>query len=88
MTAMKMVGWGAVSVFGAFALGTVALSRGETISAFWILAAALSVFAIGYRFYSKYIADHALRLDPTRATPAWRRNDGLDYVAMASISAA
>ncbi len=80
MTAMKMVGWGAVSVFGAFALGTVALSRGETISAFWILAAALSVFAIGYRFYSKYIADHALRLDPTRATPAWRRNDGLDYV--------
>ena len=80
MTTMKMVGWGAVSVFGAFALGTVALSRGETISAFWILAAALSVFAIGYRFYSKYIADHALRLDPTRATPAWRRNDGLDYV--------
>ena len=80
MTAMKMVGWGAVSVFGAFALGTVALSRGETISAFWILAAALSVFAIGYRFYSKYIAEHALRLDPTRATPAWRRNDGLDYV--------
>ncbi|MGN6153210.1 MAG: carbon starvation CstA family protein [Lysobacteraceae bacterium] len=80
MTAMKAVGWGAVSIFGAFALGTVALSRGETISAFWILAAAVSVFAIGYRFYSKYIADHALRLDPTRATPAWRRNDGLDYV--------
>ncbi len=80
MTAMKMVGWGAVSVFGAFALGTVALSRGETISAFWILAASLSIFAIGYRFYSKYIADHALRLDPTRATPAWRRNDSLDYV--------
>lgn len=80
MTAMKAMGWGAVSVFGAFALGTVALSRGETISAFWILAASLSIFAIGYRFYAKYIADHALRLDPTRATPAWRRNDGLDYV--------
>ena len=80
MTAMKTVGWGLVSLLGAFALGTVALSRGETISAFWILAASLSIFAIGYRFYSKYIADHALRLDPTRATPAWRRNDGLDYV--------
>jgi len=80
MTAIKAVGWGLVSLLGAFALGTVALSRGETISAFWILAAALSIFAIGYRFYSKYIADHALRLDPTRATPAWRRNDGLDYV--------
>ena len=80
MTAMKTVGWGLVSLLGAFALGTVALSRGETISAFWILAASLSIFAIGYRFYSKYIADHVLRLDPTRATPAWRRNDGLDYV--------
>jgi len=80
MTAMKTAGWGLVSLLGAFALGTVALSRGETISAFWILAASLSIFAIGYRFYSKYIADQVLRLDPTRATPAWRRNDGLDYV--------
>ncbi len=76
----KIVGWGLLSLFAAYCLGTVALSRGETISAFWIVAAAVSIFAIGYRFYSKYIADYALRLDPTRATPAWRRNDGLDYV--------
>ena len=76
----KIIGWGLLSLFAAYCLGTVALSRGETISAFWIVAAAVSIFAIGYRFYSKYIADYALRLDPTRATPAWRRNDGLDYV--------
>ncbi|MEQ1512738.1 MAG: carbon starvation CstA family protein [Lysobacteraceae bacterium] len=76
----KIVGWGLLSLFAAFCLGTVALSRGETISAFWIVAAAVSMLTIGYRFYSKYIAEYALRLDGTRATPAWRRNDGLDYV--------
>ena len=80
MAVAKTVGWGLLSLFAAYCLGTVALSRGETISAFWVVSAAVSVFAIGYRFYSRYIADVALRLDGTRATPAWRRNDGLDYV--------
>jgi carbon starvation protein CstA len=80
MAAAKAILWGAVSIFAAICLGTVALSRGETISAFWILAAAVSILCIGYRFYSLYIAEHAVRLDGTRATPAWRRNDGLDYV--------
>ena len=56
MTAIKGIGWGALALFAAFALGTVALSRGETISAFWILAAAVSILCIGYRFYSLYIA--------------------------------
>jgi carbon starvation protein CstA len=77
---LKSIFWIAVALFAAFCLGTVALSRGETISAFWILAAAVSILCIGYRFYALYIAEHALRLDGTRATPAWRRNDGLDYV--------
>jgi carbon starvation protein CstA len=76
----KTVFWATLSLFAAFCLGTVALSHGETISAFWILSAAVSILCIGYRFYSLYIAEHALRLDGTRATPAWRRNDGLDYV--------
>ena len=73
-------GWVLLALLGAFALGTVALARGETINAFWILAAAVSVLCIGYRYYSLYIADRLLVLDPGRATPAWRRNDGLDYV--------
>jgi Carbon starvation protein CstA len=80
MSVGKIIGWGLLSLFAAFCLGTVAVSRGETISAFWIVAAAVSILTIGYRFYSKYIAEYALRLDGTRATPAWRRNDGLDYV--------
>jgi carbon starvation protein len=72
--------WAAVSVVAALALGVLALHRGESISAFWLVAAALAVFAIGYRFYSRFIANSALRLDPSRATPAHARNDGLDYV--------
>ena len=75
-----MLGWIALSVFAAFSLGTVALSRGETISALWIVSAAASTFFIAYRFYARYIASRALQVDPTRATPAQRRNDGLDYV--------
>jgi carbon starvation protein CstA len=77
---IKGLGWAAVAVFAACCLGVLALSRGETVGAMWVVSAAISVFAIGYRFHARYIAQHAMQLDPTRATPAWRRNDGLDYV--------
>jgi carbon starvation protein len=73
-------GWVVLALIGAVCLGTIALHRGETINAIWLVAAATSIFFIGYRFYARYIADKALGLDPTRATPAIRRNDGLDYV--------
>jgi carbon starvation protein len=72
--------WLLATVVAVASLGTLALHRGETISAMWLVAAAISVFAIAYRFYSRYIAQVALGVDATRATPAWRRNDGLDYV--------
>ncbi|WP_278652902.1 carbon starvation CstA family protein [Pandoraea pnomenusa] len=72
--------WAAVAIVGACALGTVALSRGETISALWIVIAAICVYLIAYRFYSKFIATRVAQLDGTRMTPAWRHNDGLDYV--------
>lgn len=74
------LGWLVLALIGAFCLGTIALHRGETINAVWLVAASTSIFFIGYRFYSRYIADKALGLDATRATPAVRRNDGLDYV--------
>ncbi|GHA76498.1 carbon starvation protein A [Lysobacter bugurensis] len=61
-------------------LATLALQRGESVSAMWLVAASVSVFFIAYRFYARFIAHRALGIDPTRATPAWRRNDGLDYV--------
>jgi len=73
-------GWLVLAVFGAFCLGIVALDRGEPINAIWLVAATVSVFFIGYRFYARFIADKALALDASRATPAVLRNDGLDYV--------
>ncbi|WP_029922624.1 carbon starvation CstA family protein [Nevskia soli] len=74
------LGWVALAVIGAVCLAVVALHRGESINAMWLVAASLSVFFIAYRFYGRFIAGKALGLDATRATPAQRRNDGLDYV--------
>jgi len=72
--------WLVVAVVGAFSLGTVALARGEAISALWVVAAALCCYLIAYRYYSLFIADRVLGLDGKRITPAHRHNDGLDYV--------
>ncbi|RKH08961.1 carbon starvation protein A [Corallococcus sp. CA053C] len=76
----RKLGWALVALAGAFSLGVVALHRGESINAIWLVVASVAVFMLGYRFYGRFIAEKALRLDPTRATPAERRNDGLDYV--------
>ena len=77
---LSYLGWLFVAVLGAFALGAVALNRGETVSAVWLVTAALCIYFIGYRFYSKFIAERVMQLDDTRMTPAVVRNDGLDYV--------
>ncbi|RZT89177.1 carbon starvation protein [Pseudonocardia sediminis] len=71
--------WTAVALFGALAWGIVAISRGEDVSAAWLVFAAVASYAIAYRFYSRFIAYKALRVDDTRATPAERVNDGQDY---------
>ncbi|SCK55975.1 carbon starvation protein [Variovorax sp. HW608] len=72
--------WLVVAIVGAFALGTVALSRGESINALWIVVAAICTYLIAYRYYSLFIAERVLGLDASRMTPAHRHNDGLDYV--------
>ena len=72
--------WVVVGITGAFAFAALALGRGESVNAAWLVTAALSVYFIAYRFYSKYIAEQVLRLDDTRPTPAVRHNDGMDYV--------
>jgi len=76
----KALLWLGVSLLGALALGTVALHRGENINAMWLVVAAVCSYAIGYRFYSKFIAAKVLVLDSTRATPAERLDDGRDFV--------
>ncbi|KQQ88998.1 carbon starvation CstA family protein [Massilia sp. Leaf139] len=74
------LGWAALSLLGAGALAYVALRRGESINAVWVVAAAVCVYLIAYRFYSLYIATKVMGLDATRQTPAYKYNDGLDYV--------
>ncbi|QEL66070.1 carbon starvation protein [Oryzomicrobium terrae] len=76
----RHLGWAAVALLGAAAFGVVALQRGETINALWLVIAAVCTYLIAYRYYSLYIADRVMELDPTRMTPAVRHNDGLDYV--------
>jgi carbon starvation protein len=76
----KYLVWTVLSVMGAFALGYIALNRGEQINALWIVVASVCIYLIAYRFYGLYIAKNVLAVDPTRMTPAVRHNDGLDYV--------
>ena len=77
---MKKLLWVAIAIVGAFAIGGLALHRGESINALWILVAAACVYAIGYRLYSAWIAARVLTLDASRPTPAIRLNDGRDFV--------
>ena len=76
----KHLPWIALAIVGAGALGVVATVRGEPINALWIIAAAVSVYLIAYRYYALFIAK-VIGIDPSRPTPAIRRADGLDYVA-------
>lgn len=76
----KWVGWSLFSLLGAAAFGVIALNRGESISAIWIVIAAVCVYLIAFRFYSQFIANRVLKLDATRMTPAYKHNDGLDHV--------
>jgi carbon starvation protein len=79
-TLAARLGWAALALCGAAALGVVALQRGEAVSAIWIVIAAVCVYLIAYRFYSLFIADKVLGLNPLRMTPANKLNDGLDHV--------
>jgi carbon starvation protein len=76
---MKLL-WTALAVLGAVAFGIVALNRGEAVNAAWLVVAAVCIYFIAYRFYGLFVANRALGIDPARATPAYRHNDGLDYV--------
>src|SRR5881394_798952 len=80
MSWWKKLLWFAVSALGVCALAILALSRGEQISALWIIVAGLCALSISYRFYSKWLAAKVLMLNEERATPAVLQNDSKDYV--------
>ena len=76
----RIVIWTLVSVLGAAAYAVLASRRGEPLNAAWMVVAALCTYAIGIRFYSKWIAAKVLMLDDRRATPAEVHDDGRDFV--------
>ncbi|WML42908.1 carbon starvation CstA family protein [Neobacillus sp. PS3-40] len=81
MKAIKsIILWGVVSALGAAGFAIMALNKGESINAVWLLTAAICVYAIAYRFYSRFIAKKVFQLDNNRKTPAEINNDGKDYV--------
>src|SRR5437773_9564667 len=71
--------WTAISALGAASFAWLALSRGETVNAAWLVVAALCTYAVAYRFYSRFIATKVFALDAARPTPAVRLNDGRDF---------
>src|SRR5271168_2011513 len=77
---IRILIWLGVAFLGALALSTIALHRDEQINAMWLVVAAVCSYALGYRFYSKFISAKVLALDSQRATPAERLDDGRDFV--------
>ena len=78
---MKHIPWIILGLVALASLAVVGATRGEQISALWIVMAATGSFLVAYRNYALYIASNVMRLDPARPTPANYRADGLDYVA-------
>ncbi len=72
--------WAGVILLGTISFGIVALTRGEAVNAAWLVIAAVCIYFIAYRFYALFIADKVFGVDAKRLTPAYRHNDGLDYV--------
>ncbi len=77
---LVVLAWTVVGLFGAGALGAIAIHRGEPINSVWFVVAAGCSYLVAYRFYSAFIAAKVLALDNTRATPAERNDDGRDFV--------
>ena len=77
---LSIFAWGVVGLLGLTAIAVVAIRRGEPINALWLVVAATCCYALGYRFYSKFIAAKILALDALRATPAERLENGRDFL--------
>jgi carbon starvation protein len=80
MSVYKKFLWAAIIVLGAVSFGIVALTRGEPVNAAWLVIAAVCIYFIAFRLYGLFIANKVLGVNAARQTPAYRHNDGLDYV--------
>src|SRR6476469_749385 len=77
---MTAILWTLIALAGAAGWSVLALSRGETVNAAWLVIAAVGTYLVGYRFYSRFLADRVFGLDDRRATPAERLANGRDFV--------
>ena len=77
---LSILVWGMVSLLAALAIAVIAVRRSEPINALWMVTAATCCYALGYRFYSKFIAAKILAVDALRATPAERLENGRDFL--------
>jgi carbon starvation protein len=77
---LSILAWITVTLLGVAAIVVVAIHRGEPINALWLVTAATCCYALGYRFYSKFIAAKILVVDALRATPAERLENGRDFL--------
>ena len=71
--------WAAVATLAAYCLAGIAINRGEPVNSLWLVLGAACTYAVGYRFYAKFIAARVMMLNDKRATPAERLRDGLDF---------
>ena len=71
--------WVFLAIAAAFAMATIARSRGEPVNSMWLVVAAACTYLIGYRFYAGFLAARVMALDDRRATPSERLRDGHDY---------
>jgi carbon starvation protein len=76
----RAAGWCAVAAAGAASVSVLAWSRGEPVSALWMVVAAACVFAIAYRFHSAWLMAKVLTIDELRAPPSVTHSDGKDFV--------
>src|SRR5919112_5695975 len=77
---LPTIAWALLALAGAAAWGVLALSRGETINAAWLVLAAVGTYLVAYRFYSRFLATRVFGLNDRRATPAERLANGRDFV--------
>jgi carbon starvation protein len=71
--------WVLIAIAAAFAMATIAQSRGEPVNSMWLVIAAVCTYLLGYRFYAKFLAARVMALDDQRATPSERLRDGHDF---------
>jgi carbon starvation protein len=71
--------WAGIAVVAAVSLGAIAIIRGEHIDSMWLVLASVCTYALGFRFYAKFIAARVMALNDKRATPAERLRDGRDF---------